>query len=130
MNGAKRKIDGVRLERAVICIVFALCILLVAVYLILGYGAYLDSDMASELVLAQHLVKEGTLISRTWRYSTEVRILNTQLVFTPLMKLFGDNWRLVRTLGCMILLGMLAGSSYFCSRKLGGRDGMLCFFLA
>lgn len=119
MDWMKKKINGVRLERVVICAAFVLCILLTAAYLILGYGAYLDSDMASELALAQHLVKKGTLISRTWRYSTEVRVLNTQLVFTPLMKLLGDNWRLVRTLGCMIVLGLLAGSSYFCSRKLG-----------
>ena len=65
--------------------IFLLCALMTGFYLIAGYGAYLDSDMASELALASHLAKEGALISSTWAYSTEVRVLSTQLVFTPLM---------------------------------------------
>ena len=88
-------------------------------YLIAGYGAYLDSDMASELALASHLAEEGKLISGTWVYSTEVRVLSTQLIFTPLMALFPHDWRLVRTLGCLILQGILAVSAYFCGRALG-----------
>ena len=67
--------------------IFLLCALMTGFYLIAGYGAYLDSDMASELALASHLAKEGALISSTWAYSTEVRVLSTQLVFTPLMAL-------------------------------------------
>ena len=99
--------------------IFLLCALMTGFYLIAGYGAYLDSDMASELALASHLAKEGALISSTWAYSTEVRVLSTQLVFTPLMALFPYDWRLVRTLGCLILQGILAASAYFCGRALG-----------
>ena len=101
--------------------VFLVCAAMTAYYLIAGYGAYLDADMASELSLAQHLAQEGTLISPTWRYSTEVRVLSTQLVFAPLMALFPNQWRLVRTLGDLILLGMMAASTYFCARSLGAR---------
>ena len=82
--------------------IFLLCALMTGFYLIAGYGAYLDSEMASELALASHLAKEGALISSTWAYSTEVRVLSTQLVFTPLMALFPHNWRLVRTLACLM----------------------------
>lgn len=105
--------------------IFLLCALMTGFYLIAGYGAYLDSDMASELALASHLAKEGALISSTWAYSTEVRVLSTQLVFTPLMALFPHNWRLVRTLGCLILQAALAASAYFCGRSLG-REEALC----
>ena len=98
---------------------FLLCAAMTAYYLIAGYGAYLDSDMASELALASHLAKEGGLVSRTWYYSTEIRLINTQMIFTPLMALFPDNWRLVRTLGCMILLGMLVAASLFASGQFG-----------
>ena len=39
------------------------------------YGkAYLDSDMASEMVLAKQLNTEGVLLSKNWYYSTELRI--------------------------------------------------------
>ena len=99
--------------------VFLLCAVMTGTYLIAGYGAYLDSDMASELALASHLAEEGKLISGTWVYSTEVRVLSTQLIFTPLMALFPHDWRLVRTLGCLILQGILAASAYFCGRTLG-----------
>lgn len=90
---------------------FALCAAMTALYLIAGYGAYLDADMASELVLARRLADGMTPVSSTWHYSTEVRLINTQLVFAPLMALFGGSWRLVRTLGCIILLGMQAAVS-------------------
>lgn len=108
--------------------IFLLCALMTGFYLIAGYGAYLDSDMASELALASHLAKEGALISSTWAYSTEVRVLSTQLVFTPLMALFPHNWRLVRTLGCLILQAALAASAYFCGRTLGARKRFALLF--
>ena len=108
--------------------IFLLCALMTGFYLIAGYGAYLDSDMASELALASHLAKEGALISSTWAYSTEVRVLSTQLVFTPLMALFPHNWRLVRTLGCLILQAALAASAYFCGRSLGARKRFALLF--
>lgn len=95
------------------------CFAVTAYYLVFGYGAYLDADMSSELALASHLAKEGKLVSDTWLYSTEVRVLSTQLVFAPLMALFPHDWQLVRALGCIILLGMMACSSYYCARKLG-----------
>ena len=108
--------------------IFLLCAAMTATYLIAGYGAYLDSDMASELALASHLAKEGTLISPTWVYSTEVRVLSTQLIFTPLMALFPHNWRLVRTLGCLILQGILAESAYFCGRSLNAEKRYALLF--
>lgn len=99
---------------------FALvCFSMASYYLIFGYGAYLDADMSSELALASHLAKEGKLISDTWLYSTEVRVLGTQLVYMPLMMLFPHDWQMVRTLGGMILLAMMACTSYYSARKIG-----------
>ena len=100
---------------------FALCALMTAFYLIAGYGAYLDSDMASELALAEQLVAEKSLFSSEWYYSTEVRLLNTQLIFTPLMALFGGNWQLVRTAGCIALLAILAVSCLYASVAMGAK---------
>ena len=111
-----RKLEGIGAAT-----LFLLCAAMTAYYLTAGYGAYLDADMASELALARHLADEGTLISSTWLYSTEVRVLSTQLVFTPLMALLGGSWRAVRTVGCLILQAMLAASAYFCGRSLGAK---------
>ena len=117
-----------KLESAGAAALFLLCAAMTAYYLTAGYGAYLDADMASELALARHLADEGTLISSTWLYSTEVRVLSTQLVFTPLMALLGGSWRAVRTVGCLILQAMLAASAYFCGRSLGAKKSWALVF--
>lgn len=109
------------LERGLCAAVFVLCCAMTAAYLVFGYGAYLDADMASELALARHLCDEGALVSASWYYSTEVRILSTQLVYAPLMALFGRSWRLVRTLGSLLLLAMLAGAGFFAARQAGAQ---------
>ncbi len=76
------------------------------------YGkTHLDSDMASEMVLANQLNKEGALLSTSWYYSTEIRIFGNAILFKPLLLLFPNNWRLVRTIAQAILL-LLTGISY------------------
>ena len=54
--------------------VFLLCAVMTGTYLIAGYGAYLDSDMASELALAMSaaitalsfVLLEGLYLNRYW----------------------------------------------------------------
>lgn len=70
---------------------------------------FIDSDASSELVLANHLHQTGQVLSKDWYYSTELRALNTQLVYAPLFGLFSD-WRMVRFVGTMILQGALLAS--------------------
>lgn len=62
----------------------------------------LDSDMASEQILAHQLAQEGGILSPNWYYSTELRVVNTQLVMAPLFRLF-SSWHTVRVLGSAIL---------------------------
>ncbi len=76
----------------------------------------LDSDMSSELVLSNLLYNEGSIFSANWYYSTELRVLNTQLVFAPLFGLF-QSWHTVRVIGAAILyLLMLATAYYLCTQ--------------
>ena len=114
-----RKINGINWKNTVAFALAIVCFSMASYYLIFGYGAYLDADMSSELALASHLAKERKLISDEWLYSTEVRVLGTQLVYTPLMVLFAHDWQMVRTLGGMILLAAMAGASYYSARKIG-----------
>lgn len=69
----------------------------------------LDSDASSELVLANHLHETGNVLSDDWYYSTELRVLNTQLIFAPLFGLF-SSWRRVRLAGTLLLQLMLVAS--------------------
>lgn len=59
---------------------------------------WLDSDMAAEMIFSRLLAQEGHLFGTPeWYYSTEFRVLYTQLVMVPLFHLF-DNWHLIRLL--------------------------------
>lgn len=77
-----------------------------------NYINFIDSDDASELILARQLVSEGNIISQNWYYSTELRVLNTQLVYMFLF-LFTSSFKLVRILGQTVLSCLLLISYYF-----------------
>ena len=77
----------------------------------------LDSDDASELILSRLLFGENRIITMNWYYSTELRVLNTQLIFTPLFGVFKD-WHAIRIIGTAILHGLLLGSAWFLCCKI------------
>ncbi len=92
--------------------IFLLSIYLLGISVILIFAfftrtvAQVDSDMVSELVLAKEGARAKTFWPRTWYYSTEFRLLNTQLVSTILF-FFTDKWNIVKALTavcCMIAL--------------------------
>lgn len=69
--------------------------------------AYIDSDMASEMVLADLLNKEGGLLSTNWWYSTELRVFCLQPFYRLGLLLFPQDWYAARMLGqaaCMLVL--------------------------
>ncbi len=111
----------------ILLILFALTAYFV---LIMKNGANLiDSDDASELVLARLLAGEHVPISPDWLYSYELRVLNIQLVFMPLFWIF-DSWKLIRALGGVILLIIYVLSYYsvFAAFKLDKRFFYLTAF--
>ncbi len=77
---------------------------------------WLDSDMAAEMVFSRLLAESGHLFATPeWYYSTEFRVLYTQLVMTPLF-LVTDNWHFIRvTTNIVTYLLMMA--SYFYMMK-------------
>ena len=76
--------------------------------------AQTDSDISSELVLADLLAEEGGIVSSNWYYSTELRVLNTNLVFAPLFHIF-DSWHKTRLAGTFIIhLCLLLSIYIFC----------------
>ena len=77
-------------------LVFALCLAVsVGVYWV--YGEHnLDSDISSEFLLAQLLNEEGKLVTDSWFYSTELRIVSPVPVYQLALRLFSD-WHVART---------------------------------
>lgn len=86
----------------------------------------LDADAASELILSDHLAATGRILSSDWFYSTELRVVNTQLVYTPLFLIF-NQWHTVRWVGALILQAILI-LSYFGFCRLLKLDRSLFFW--
>lgn len=90
------------------------------VYVYLNFGAYVDSDMASEMILANLLNQEGDLItSQNWMYSSEIRIFYVQIFYRLTLLLFPDNWYKARIVGNALLMICLLLSYFFITGKNG-----------
>lgn len=68
----------------------------------------IDSDMASEMVLADLLNEEGDLLlSQNWWYSTEIRVFYLQLFYRLGLLLFPHDWFAARVFGQALWLAAL-----------------------
>ena len=97
---------------------------LVSVFLVLcifmnaRMDALITSDDSSELILAKLLSEEGGILSSNWFYSSELRVFNSQIIWSILLRI-SQNWHFVRMAGNIILyLLFLLSLFYFC-RKAG-----------
>jgi len=102
------------------CIFLALCFAS-SVYLAYRTSFYIfDSDSSSELILSKMLAEEGGILSKNWYYSSELRVLNTQIVYSALFRIT-DDWQTVRWVGQTILNAILVLTYLFCAKQTGIR---------
>lgn len=102
---------------------FLLVVVAFGAFMLAHTTSMLDPDMSSELVMSKLLNEEGKPISDSWYYSTEVDVINTQLIYAPLFGLT-NNWHAVRLVGNAILTLMLLLSAAFACWRLGIRRMM------
>jgi len=69
-------------------------------------GRTTNADDASELVLGRLLEEENSILSENWYYSTELRLLNTNLVYAFFFR-FTDSWHTVRMLSYGLMYALL-----------------------
>ncbi|MBP3421623.1 MAG: hypothetical protein J6K37_05070 [Lachnospiraceae bacterium] len=89
----------------------------------------MHSDMAAEVLLSKLLAEEGGLMSANWFYSTELRVVYTQLVMTPLF-LFISDYGIVKLLSVIILDVFLAVVFYFTAKEFGLKNASLYLAMA
>ncbi|MDE7197864.1 MAG: hypothetical protein K2O15_03160, partial [Lachnospiraceae bacterium] len=77
-----------------------------------------DSDISSEMLLARLLNKEHVLISKNWYYSTELRVLNIQILYSFFFHIFQD-WTMVRTGACVVSYLLMLVSYYYMMHHMG-----------
>ncbi len=94
-----------------------LMIACLVLYTLLYLNHLMHSDMAAEVILSKLLRDRGELISKEWFYSTEIRILYSHLVMTPLFYIFSD-FHTVKVLSIFIFLVLLLLAFHFFSKKL------------
>lgn len=84
------------------------------------YGlAIIESDSASDIYYAHLLAEEKTLFSTNWFFSTELRILDNELIFALLFTIFPKlSWWSIEVLGTTIMNLLMGLSAVFCASSL------------
>lgn len=74
---------------------------------------WLDSDMAAEMIFSKLLTEDGHIVAtKDWYYSTEFRVLYTQLLMGPLFRVTGS-WHVIRVITNLVFYGLMLGSYYY-----------------
>ncbi|MBR3873980.1 MAG: hypothetical protein IKJ26_07380 [Clostridia bacterium] len=94
------------------CCFFSFC-----VFLHMNMDNLLDSDMATEMELAKHMIDIGKWFSPDWYYGNEIRVFSIQLFYIPFFFLF-DSWHYVRLFGTITAVFCLLASFYYLCRQL------------
>jgi len=80
--------------------------------------------MAAEMRFSKLLTEEGRwLATPNWYYSTEFRVLYTQLIMGPLLKIC-ESWYIVRAVTNIVSYGLVLGSYYYFMKPLKVRKGL------
>ena len=112
MNRKNKNRGGSAEERFLwlcLCGVFCLSICFIA----LKGRKYLDSDMSSEMILANLLNQEGGILSKNWYYSTELRVFCLQPFYRIGLLLQPHDWYMARVIGqALCLLATIASYLY------------------
>lgn len=88
---------------------------------------WIDSDMAAEMVFSRLLAQEDKWIAtENWYYSTEFRVLYTQLIMTPLFHVLSD-WHVIRVITNVITYLLMLCAYFYCMRPLKIRRSVVVF---
>lgn len=86
--------------------IFLCLVYILNVFMIFKYSStYLNSDMASEMVLAKLMNDHKDIFfCKEWCYSTEIRFIYLQVFFRLGLLIFPNNWIYARTFGSALAL--------------------------
>lgn len=87
---------------------------------------YLDSDMASEMILAKMCAHDNVIMHKNWYYSTEIRLMNMNLPMTLFFHFF-NNFRLVRILSSIVMIGSVSLGFLYCAKQAGLKNSAIYF---
>lgn len=92
---------------------FLACVVVMAIFMKNNLWHLYTDDMSAEMILGHDIAAGHHLFfSGDWHYATELRVINSQLVYALLFRLF-SNWATVRYLGLLILYAAVVVPMYF-----------------
>lgn len=99
--------------------------LLLTILNIFYHDHWLDSDMAAEMMFSRLLSEEGHIFATPdWYYSTEFRLIYTQLIMTPLFKVTGS-FHVIRALTNMVTYALMLGAYFYMMKPLKVKRGVV-----
>ena len=113
----KEKSGKERLQLAVFAGLVGITILSLICFCVFRLEYLMHSDMSAEVILSKLLADENHLISKNWYYSTEIRILYSQLIMMPLFKVISD-YGTVKLISIFIFYLLLIVAWLYAARKL------------
>lgn len=113
-----------KLKRFIPYIALGLTLMLLLVLNLFYQDHWLDSDMAAEMIFSRLLASKNHLFATPdWYYSTEFRVLYTQLLMTPLFHVL-DNWHAIRTITNLVFYVVLLASYFYFMKPLKVSRGL------
>ncbi|WP_026503662.1 hypothetical protein [Butyrivibrio sp. NC3005] len=104
----------------ILATMFLIAGLIYDMYLYISPGKwFVDSDMASEMMLAKKLNDEGGILSKTWYYSTELRVFCQQWFLRIGIYVYPGNWHRARLIGGFLMILVAVLSAYFFFKMAG-----------
>jgi len=109
----RKKIIGSKLG-----LLFWFIILVFDVVFLVMYGrSHIDSDIASEFILATIRREPPTFLVYNWFYSTELVVLDMQPLYSFGLLLFPHNWTMARTIGLAIAYLITSAAAWALMRE-------------
>ena len=116
-NSGAGRASWIPAAKRIACVLLLLCAVVVSIRTTwIVSGNLFDSDTSSELILSEKLAREGGIMSPGWYYSTELQVIDCQIVYALLFRLTSD-WFMVRFWGSVLMQLMMLGAFGFLSRQ-------------
>ena len=77
----------------------------------------INSDSSAELIMARLLNKTGGFVTDKWFYSTEIRVLHTQIIYKLALMIFPHNWHSARVFSIAIFLLIMIFATLFVAKE-------------
>lgn len=113
--------------KIILCsVLFGLAILSVSYCAFVRVNCYTDSDMASDILLAKECWLKKSFWPTSWIYSTEIRMLSTQLIAAPIFA-FTSSLNFVKALSAILISLLSPVSLLFLLNQLKIKQNWLKF---